>query len=369
MHDENPGSAATIYDIAREVGLSATTVGRALSGKGRVSAETRQRVRDAAARIGYRPSMIAQSLSHRRTNMLGVVVPSIGDTVFSVMVRGIEHVANENGYSIILCDTDMDYGCESHYYDVLHRRRVEGIITCPFGQRPKENPFCDLLALEDAGIPVVVLEENIPEDTLTKVVPDNYCDARRMTEHLIGIGHERIGFVHAGLPEWNYSGRERLDGYRTALANAGLPLDSSLVARMTKADLDPNEDGLPSSLFLAYLDRANPTAVFASHDMLAIKLILVCNEAGIRVPQDLAIVGFDDILAAACVPPPLTTIHQPAEELGRRAAEIMFQRIEGKLTCRVSERLLGRLVVRRSCGAWMPAGETDHRLKMDSSRS
>jgi len=341
----------TIYDIGRELGLDASTVARAINGTGRVSKTTRARVRETAARMGYCPSLVAQALTSKRTYSLGVVVPIMEDTVFSCIVRGIEDVTYEEGHNIILCSTRGDVSRELSCYDLLYKRRVEGILTVPHTVEGAERDYSELHELEDKGIPVIVMEEDIHEDGLTKVVVDNRGGARRAVEHLIGLGHRRIGFVGGGT--LGVSDTERLNGYKDALQRAGLPLDESLIAFLEKETASPVDSR--EALFeqtVSYLTRSDaPTAVFARSDMVAIKMLHVCNQKGIRVPEDLAIVGFDDIMASAFVTPSLTTVHQPAEEMGRRAAELMFQRINGTSSCRTYERILGRLVVRDSCGA------------------
>ncbi len=351
-------SKTTIYDIARELGLSPGTVGHALNGTGRVHADTRKRVVQAAARMGYTPSLVAKSLSRNRTCTLGVVVPVIGNTAYSAMVNGIESIAYVAGYNIIMCCSEFDQNRETHYLEMLRDRRVDGIVVIPSRRVVSHRDQIDhLLRIEDSGVPVVVLEQNIDEDNLTKIVMDNYAGAKRIVNHLIGLGHERIGFLHLGREETDFAGNERFAGYRDALSEAGLCFSEELSAQASSIS-EYECDSYDQAGFRAYYENAGcPSVVFAVCDLLAIKIIRACNMIGLRVPEDVAVVGFDNIAVSGLVTPPLTTIHQPAVEMGRRAADLVLGRIDGRLKYPVSEKILGRLIVRQSCGAGL-RGET-----------
>jgi len=364
-NDNTNKSRVTIYDIAKHMGLSPCTVNRALTNTGRVSEETRRRVIDVAAQLGYRPSFVARSLKNSSTKLIGVVVPLLGATIYSSMVQGVERAVYERGYNIVVCLTECDREREDHLYDLLYQRRVEGLISVSYSPHEPGEPYKELLDMEDRGIPVVAMEQNITENRVCKVVVDNFGAAKEITEHLISLGHTRIGHAHIGLSNWDFSGRERLAGYQAALAEAGIERDDALVGTVVPHVNNPFDESSLEKPFLDYMKRARPTAVFVNHDMLALKILQVCAFSGIRVPQDLAIVGFDDILASAYTIPPLTTIHQPSVELGERAAEILFQRIEGKLKVHVHERMLGRLIVRESCGARLASG-TDSTRKFNT---
>ncbi|MCE5198623.1 MAG: LacI family DNA-binding transcriptional regulator [Armatimonadota bacterium] len=348
----NSNSKITIYDIAKELGLSAGTVGHALNGTGRISADTQKRVVQAAARMGYRPSMIAKSLSKNRTYTLGVVAPVIGNTAYSAMVNGIESVAYNAGYNIILCCSEFDQHRETQYLEMLRERRVEGIVIIPSRRVVSYKDQIDhLLKIEDSGLPVVVLEQNILQDNLTKIVMDNHSGAKKIVNHLIELGHKRIGFLHLGAEETDFAGNERFAGYKEALSDAGLCFSEELIAQASSIS-DYECDTYDKAQFEAYYEAAGrPSAVFAVCDMLAIKIIRSCNMIGLRVPDDIAVVGFDNIAVSGLVTPPLTTIHQPAVEMGKRAADLALGRIDGRLECPVSEKIQGKLVIRQSCGA------------------
>ncbi|MHB1462583.1 MAG: LacI family DNA-binding transcriptional regulator [Armatimonadota bacterium] len=346
-----PGSPVTIYDIARQLGLSPSTVGHALNGTGRVSQKTCERVVEAAAKMGYRPSLVAKSLSNSRTRTLGVLVPIIGNTAYSNMVHGIEAAAYQAGYNIILCCSEFDQNREHQYLEMLCNRRVEGIIVIPSRRVNSHKQQVDhLVKIQQSGIPLVVLEQNLPDQRLSRVVMDNYGAAKQLVQHLITLHHERIGFLHLGYEQTDYAGNERFNGYLAALSEAGLHYTSTLSAQAATVSVYEDE-GDSKAQFEAYYQAANqPSAVFAVNDILAIKLIQACQMIGLRVPEDVAVVGFDNITVSALISPPLTTIYQPAEEMGKRATELIFDAIHGQLQTSVHEVLPGKLIVRQSCG-------------------
>jgi LacI family repressor for deo operon, udp, cdd, tsx, nupC, and nupG len=201
------------------------------------------------------------------------------------------------------------------------------------------------------------MQQDVPGARIDAVLPDNRAAARAMTEHLLGLGHKRIGFLHGGMPEWNVPMRERFEGYRDALVGVNTPFDESLVlqAGTFESVLTDGQGHVHAESIAAYLNKPNrPTALFVPVDMLAIKVMEVArDEMGLRVPEDVAIAGFDDIGAAAHTSPPLTTVRHPTAEIGRRAAELLFERANEKSSrarSRVHHRIPCELVIRRSCG-------------------
>jgi len=350
--NNNSNSKITIYDIAKELGLSPGTIGHALNGTGRIGANTQKRVVQAAARMGYRPSLIAKSLSKNRTYTLGVVAPIIGNTAYSAMVSGIESVAYNAGYNIILCCSEFNQRRETQYLEMLRDRRVEGIVIIPSRRVISYKEQIDhLLKIENSGLPVVVLEQNIAQDNLTKIIMDNHSGAKKIVNHLIGLGHKRIGFLHMGTEDTDFAGNERFAGYKEALFDAGLCFSEELNAQASSIS-EYECDTYDQAQFKDYYEAAGrPSAVFAVCDTLAIKIIRACNMIGLRVPDDIAVVGFDNIAVSGLLTPPLTTVHQPAVEMGKRAADLALGRIDGRLECSVTEKLQGKLIVRQSCGA------------------
>jgi DNA-binding LacI/PurR family transcriptional regulator len=353
--DSNAASP-TIHELAKRLKVSVATVWRAINNKGRISATTRARVLAAIDTLGYRPSLVAQNLVNQRTGLLGVVVPMIGNTVYSPMVRAIEQEAFERGYNIILCDTGLDYDRERRYLDLLLRRRVEGVIMIPFAPRPTGGER-HLLELEKAGVPLVLLEQDLPLPGIARVVADNRGGIRTAVRHLTGLGHHRIGFLYMPPVAWDFAARARLDGFRAAVTELGFAPEAA--PELAIGDLLANEDAIDRQIaqlvtqLMARHDR--PTAIVAPTDMLAIKTMRCLWLAGVRVPDELAIVGFDDILAAAHTTPSLTTMRQPTAAMGTRAAERLFARIRGDtVTAPEREVLPCELIVRESCGTGRP---------------
>jgi DNA-binding LacI/PurR family transcriptional regulator len=345
--------APTIHDLAADLKISATTVWRALHNQGRVSVETRQRVLDRAKAIDYVPSLVAQNLSHGRTGTLGIIVPMIGHPVFSALIEKIEEVAFTRGYNVILCDARLDIAREVEYARMLLRRRVEGVIVVPFSKRSRQWDS-HLVELQKHGVPVVLLEQDLPSNRFVRVVADNFTAAAQMTRHLIGLGHHRIAFAFHPFHERDLVGRERLAGFNQAMAEAGLGKKARLL-------LDACEFGEKQVLhyrrekIVACFDGPNrPTALFAGMDMLAIRAMETLREMGLNIPGDVAVAGFDNIEFSQFTHPPLTTVQQPTEEMGRLAAEILCHGIERKAGPRktaLCRRLPCQLVIRQSCGA------------------
>lgn len=343
--------APTIHDLAANLKISATTVWRALHNHDRVSAATRKRVLTRAKAINFVPSLVAQNLSHGRTQTLGVIVPMIGHPVFSALIEKIEEAAFDRGYNVILCDARLDIAREAEYARMLLRRRVEGVIVVPFSKRSRQWDT-HLVELQKHNVPVVLLEQELPSNRFAKVVADNFAAARAMTRHLIGLGHNRIAFAFHPFHERDLVGRERLAGFNRAMADAGLSKNARLI-------LDACEFGEKQVLQYhrekiadCFNQPNRPTALFAGMDMLAVRAMETLRELGLEIPRDVAVAGFDNVEFSQFTQPPLTTIQQPTEDMGRLAAEMLFARIEGKRPKKaICERLPCRLVIRQSCGA------------------
>jgi LacI family transcriptional regulator len=342
----------SIHDIAARLGVSATTVWNAVNNRGRISRENRQKILDVVNQMGYRPSLVAQTLAGCKSRLIGVVVPLIDGAPFSAMVCGVETIACEQDYNIILCNTGARPDLEKKYIDLLVRRRVEGIVIVPYVQKSTQD-YQHLVDLEALGIGVVVIEQDIPEPRLTRIVPENLNDARRMTEHLLQLGHQKIGFFQMEIPEGNIAALERLAGYKQALVKAGVKYHSSLVFD-TALLLSHESHQITDSLAEFFCRPDRPTAIFTNNDWVAIRLMDFLCQIGLRVPEDIAVVGFNDSAMAAFTVPPLTTVRQPADQVGRRAAKVLFERISGlrnENTWPIHERISGQLIIRRSCGS------------------
>jgi LacI family repressor for deo operon, udp, cdd, tsx, nupC, and nupG len=305
--------AARIQDVARLAEVSTATVSRALANPERVSPEARARVMEAIARIGYVPNPAARTLRSQKSRMVLVVLPNLGNIFFSKILRGIEETLFEAGYGMIIGDLDGSPEKEARFSAFMAGGQVDGAILL--------NGH--LFSEAKAGIPLVALCEAIPEAAIPQIEVDNRAAAQAMTQYLAALGHRRIAYVCG--PADNVLERERLRGYRDGLAAAGLAPGPDLVW--------PGDYSLEAGVevgagILARGDR--PGAVFCSNDEMAIGLMRTLISAGVRVPEDISVAGFDDIEFAAVVEPPLTTVHQPRRELGQAGAAVLLDVLAGR---------------------------------------
>lgn len=328
---------ATIRDVAKLARVSPATVSRVLSGKGAVSEATRRRVLDAMAALNYEPNALGRNLRKQETKTVIVLIPDIKNPFFSEIIRGIEDVAIREGYTILLGNTDNDVKREAEYLRILNAKRADGLILTT-ARVEKDH----ILALARQK-PVVLACEYLLDADVPSVSIDNVSSTRKATAHLLSLGHTRI--AHLTGPLHVIISRDRLQGYQQALHQHGLSVDPALVQEGDWT-LDSGYLLMRKLLALAH----PPTAVFAANDEMAIGAIRAVRERGLRVPDDIAIVGFDDIAYAAYVDPPLTTVAQPCYEIGRTAMEMVLHLIRGEPIPQPQRVLEDRLVIRRSCG-------------------
>jgi len=326
----------TMKDVARLAGVSTATVSRILNSPDAGRPETRRRVAAAVKKLGYEPNLSARNLRINRTATIIVVLPDINNPFFSFIVRGIEDVAHEQGFSVLLCNTDNDLERELQYTKIIGRRGADGAI---FLTARVSSPHILKMA---ERVPVVLACEYI-DGAVSQVSIDNVGAAMDATRHLIQLGHRRIAYVN-GPPDVILS-RDRLRGYTLALQQAGLPVLEELIAPGTFY----LESGVEAARRLLGLPEP-PTAVFCANDEMAIGFIRAAEAMGRRVPGDVAVVGFDDIRFAAFYRPALTTVAQPMYEIGRRAAQLLLDQVGGRADGPQSIVLPHRLVVRESCG-------------------
>lgn len=302
---------ARITDVARLAGVSTATVSRVLAEPDRVAPKTRARVQEAVARLGYVPNPAARTLRSQKTRMVLVVLPDLENVFFSKILRGIEETLAAAGHGMIIAD--LPPGSErGPAIAGFARRQVDGVILLN-GRT---------LGAEAAGVPTIGLCEAIPDAAFPQIVVDNRAAASRVVRHLAALGHRRI--AHLVGPAGNVLEVEREAGYEDGLAAAGLPFDPDLV---WPGDYTL-EAGARAAARLAALPR-RPTAVFCSNDTMAIGLVGALAEAGLSVPDDVSVAGFDDIEFAAMSRPALTTIRQPRRLLGQAAAETLLARLAG----------------------------------------
>jgi len=331
----------SIKDIARAAGVSHSTVSRALRNSALIRPATRERIQEIAREMGYSPDTIARSLVTGRTRTVGIVVTTITDPFVAELVHGIENHALPSGYSTILASSGGEPEREVAAVEMLRAKRVEAVIVTS-----SRVGALYLERLEAQEVPVVLINDHTSQaaPTTCSVTVDNRGGGRLATEHLVGLGHWRIAYVAAA--PGHYDGVERQTGYRQALDAASIPQDPGLVLAG-----DGRADG-GERAFAALQTLAEPaTAVFCYNDMTAIGLLRAARRAGVRVPDDLAVVGFDDIAFASYVVPALTTIAQPTTSMGECAMDMALALAGGGEACpRRHVVMPGRLIVRESSG-------------------
>jgi LacI family transcriptional regulator len=332
----------TIKDVARVSGVSAMTVSRVINDSARVRPETRRRVEETIAELGYVPSRLARGLSRQQTGTLAVIVPDVANPFFTMVVRAAEEVARRAGYRVILCDTRADLSVERDVVEELIAHRVEGIVIAPVDNRSSTH----LRRLDKFGVPMVLVDRTLPEFECDAVLGDSVGGAQQLVEHLISLGHRRIGLI---VESDNVStARDRRRGYESALEAAGIPLDPDLVAVDTAVDPAGGYVGMCRLLELE--DRL--TAVFAVNNLVALGAIEAIRDAGLKVPEDIALVCFEDIEYASRLYPFLTALEQPAGTFGTLATQLLLERIHGRGPERRNVVVLpGEFIVRKSCGA------------------
>ena len=319
----------SIADIARVAGVSHTTVSRALRESPLISADTRERIQKLAQELGYTPNAIAQSLQTQRTSTIGLVVTSIDDPFLSDVVKGVEEVARVGGFSVLLSATHNDPDQEMAVIETFHRRRVDGILVASSRITSKYKKRLDFVR-----VPTVLINSQAEsqDELLHWVAVDDRMGAQLAVEHLQQLGHRAIGYL--GVTCRPRSNQQRLQGYRNAMAThlvgatASVARPDNWVVIAPGIEASDEEDVAAGQSLLPRLLDAGVTAVFCYNDMIAIGVLIACSERGITVPQELSVIGFDDIRMASYVTPPLTTIHQPKIELGHLATEVMLDLLQ-----------------------------------------
>lgn len=340
--EPDSSKAPTSADVARRAGVSQTTVSQVLNGKAgitRISADTRQKVLDAAANLGYTPNHAARSLRERRTKLIALVMPTIGNPYFSDVVHAAQEVARDAGYSVAVIP--MRAAGDLRTSALLQGAACDGIIAT--GHDNCSSP--DLLALKARGLAVVVVQEPSPDPAISSISVDLEEGGYIATRHLIRQGHQRVCHITERLRPLP-DAESRLGGYRRALAEAGLPFDPELVF-VTENSMEGGAAAVDRLLEPA---RNSPTAAFVYNDRLAVGALARLRERGVNVPGEFSLVGFDGLAIGAFTAPALTTIDSPREAIGRLAAETLIKAIEDGYQTGQTHRLPVRLVVRGSCG-------------------
>lgn len=306
----------TIRDVAKKAGVSRQTVSRAINSKDGISPETRERVLAVARELGYRPNSIARSLKTHRTLTIGLVVPDIANPFFAEVARGASEVAYSMGYSVLLCNTDERPDREWSILRTLEAHRVDGLVL--ISSRLDDHMLAEVT---DGARPVVVVNRlQPPRPGVGCVLVNDAAAAMVAVRHLLDRGHRRIGFL-AGTPD-SRSSRERRRGYLQAMREAGIPLDDAWCASCA-----PNVEGGRQAAYELLRHKPELTALLAYNDLVAVGAEQACQMLGRPVPEGCALVGWDDIIFASYVSPPLTTMHMPKYQMGERAMRLLLDLI------------------------------------------
>jgi len=336
---------STIRQVADRAGVSTMTVSRVINNSGYISQGARARVEAAVAELGYVPNTLARSLRFKQTKTIGLVLSDITNPFFTTIARGVEDVANRAGFNVIFCNTDESEDKQAQYLTILVQKQVDGVLLVP--ARSSEEPVG---YLRSRNVPVVVLDRRVPECKTDDIRGDSETGAAELTQLLLDLGHRRIAIL-SGPPDVS-TAADRVTGYCQALAAAGIQPDVALIfhGRLRQ------EGGYQmAQQTLALTPR--PTAIFAANNFIAIGAYRALRDAGLAVPDDVALVAFDDLPPALVLEPFLTVAAQPAYEMGRRATELLLARLSGAAPVECQEIVLPvEIIVRRSSGGVVRTG-------------
>ncbi|MDC3418395.1 LacI family DNA-binding transcriptional regulator [Aquibacillus salsiterrae] len=332
-----PITMATIIDVAKRAGVSKSTVSRVLTNSGRIDADTKKRVIKAMEELGYQPSRAAQTLRNKKTKLIAVLVPRVSNHFFSTLIQGMEREAVKHDYQIVLCNTGNDPKKEYNYLKMLENHQIDGLILTAF-----RNPV-ELIQQFSSFGPIILVEEYTKDDIFPTITIDHQEAAYKATEHLIKLGHQHIGMVNG--PEESIITKDREKGFLKALETYHIPIQEKWICF--------ESFGIQQGR--RYIQRVlnndfYPTAVFAGNDELAVGVIQEAKQQGLDVPQDLAVVGFDDQDIATIIEPNLTTIKQPVEQLGEKAMLLLIDTLQGNKNISKKKILETKLIIRESCG-------------------
>ncbi|MAT98137.1 MAG: LacI family transcriptional regulator [Anaerolineaceae bacterium] len=334
----------TIKDVAKEAGVSYSTVSRVVNNKSYVNPDTRERVLQAMVRLGYQVNLHARSLAGGQSNVIGLLVVDLTTQYMGEIINGIDDVLAAHQYELMLYTTHRRKAKESAYVHMMARGLADGLLI----SLPRE-PEAYLKSLRQKGFPYVIIDHRTEEPSDRFVSADNHQGGYEATKHLIELGHRRIGIVTG----WTdmVSAQDRLAGYQAALAEAGILFSEEL---LYEGDFS-QPGGFRGGSYL--LDLAEPpTAVFASNDISAMGVIEAIRAQGLQVPHDISVVGFDDIPTAALLNPQLTTMRQPLQEMGRSATQMLLDMLKNPETMPESIIFPTELIVRESTAPPQPSG-------------
>ncbi len=331
----------TLKNVADKAGVSTAVASRVLGNYGYASKEARRRVLRAAEKIGYQTDIIARSLITHKTYTIGVVISDITTLFFTSAVRGIEDVARENDYTVILCNSDENLRKETEYLEVVYEKKVDGLIISVSAEN---NNYLEKLIR--GGLPVVLLDRGPKRIKATKVVVDNILGSCEAVNHMIKLGHRRVGVIN-GI-DGTMTSNERLEGYKKALQDNDIAIDPELI-KYGEFNMEKARESVQEFLRM----ENPPNALFVANEVMTVGALLALNENNIRIPEEMAIVGFDDPIWARLTRPALTAVRQPSYSVGIIACQALLQKMNKGGRGKISEEeiiLRPKLVIRESCG-------------------
>ncbi|MVN76957.1 substrate-binding domain-containing protein [Hymenobacter sp. HMF4947] len=326
--------------LAQELNLSIATVSRALNDRYDISQPTKDRVRALANKLNYEPNHHASSLRRNKSKTIGVVIPEVDNHFFSLAIKGIEEVARRNNYHVLIYLSHEDYQRELAVMRLLASGRVDGVLLSVASE---SQDFAHLDLLRERGIPVVLFDRVYAGKDMPKVTTDDYESGYRATQHLLEAGCRVI--AHLTIAHTLSISQRRMQGYQAALQQFRVPYDEELV--VCEAAGKPQSASLPQTLLT---QRPDIDGIFAAVESLAMSSYEACHNLGLRIPKDVKIIGFSNLKTASLLAPPLTTITQPAYEIGKEAASVLFQAVVKNrlVSAAQSKELKSELIVRAS---------------------
>ena len=339
MSNENDYKNVSLNDVAEKAGVSIATVSRVINNNPNVNPETRNRVQQIIKQLKFRPNRVAKRLRNKNasSNLLGVLIPDIQNPFYVEVLRGIEDVAYENKYALIMCNFSQDEKKEKMYLDILQSESIDGLIAAPASETDPK-----VISLVKGGLPIVCVDRGLIGVDVDVVLVENRNGAYSAVDHLAKAGYKRIAYI-SGLPQIP-SSQQRERGYLDALTANGLEADKSLI-RYSDSRHESSVKLCDELLSLP----APPDAIFTGNNLITLGALENIHKRGLKIPEDVAIIGFDDMYWSISLNPPLTAVRQPAYEIGKRSAELLIQRINDPGRSNVSMILKTELMIRSSC--------------------
>lgn len=310
----------TMKDVANRAGVAVSTVSYVINDSGPVAPDRRARVLEAVSALGYLRNESARNLKRRSVATIGLVVPDLVNQHFALIAEGVEHAASEKDVLVVFCTPEASGDGESWNSRLLRSQRLDGLIYLSGA----ETRMASLIELTRVG-PVVLVDERLPGSDLPSVVSQNRRGAREIASHVISLGHERLAILSGPLELW--TAEQRLSGYREAIAAAGMDPDA---IPMLEGDYRMSSGEKLAAEWLEGLAHERPTALICANDLMAVGALAYCRRAGLRVPEDVSVVGFDDLPFASLLTPSLTTVRQPAREMGISATKLLLGMVAGE---------------------------------------